>query len=78
MVSIRSQSVYVRKCCEYGQNLDLRAGVCFDDGTREWKNPPVYVANGDEGGLVKGVAENIILLDNMIRNVEETFCHLNV
>ena len=61
----------MRKCCENGQNLNLRAGVCVDDGARKWKNPPVYSAGGDGSQLVKSKAGNTILLDDVIRNVEE-------
>ena len=69
------RAVYVRKCCGNGQNLNLRAGVCVDDGTRgEWHDPPVYVAS--EGGeLVKSKAGNTILLDDTIRNMSGDNLH---
>ena len=67
----------MRKCCGDGQNLNLRAGVCVDDGTRVWEYPPLYVAGGGDGGeLVKSKTGNgnailLRLLDDVIRNVEE-------
>ena len=61
------KAVYIRKCCGIGQNLNLRAGVCVDNGTREWISPPVFGLS--EGGeLVKSKAGNTILLDDSIRN----------
>ena len=62
----------MRKCCENGQNLNLRAGVCVDDGARKWEDPQVYVA-GDGGQLVKSKTGNgnAILLDDVIRKVAE-------
>ena len=64
----------MRKCCESGQNLNLRAGVCVDDGARKWEDPQVYVAGGGDGGqLVKSKtgSGNAILLDDVIRKVAE-------
>ena len=69
------RAVYVRKCCGNGQNLNLRAGVCVDDGTREWHDPPVYVASEEGGELVKSKAGNTILLDDTIRNMSGDNLH---
>ena len=58
----------MRKCCERGQYLNLRAGLCVDDGTREWKDPPVFATSADGSELVEyKEAGNYILLDDMIR-----------
>ena len=62
----------MRKCCERGQYLNLRAVLCVDDGTREWKNPPVFATSADGGELVEyKEAGNYILLEDMIRYIKD-------